>query len=243
MSSFAYVLLCLLALVPFVTSAYCQTDETMAGMQMGESQMDIAHPFFTHMGMPEGVGNYALRVAGIATTDDGETDGNFGLHLETGLSKTIGLHIRNERVLTTPHTEVAFQFAAVSSRDGMSGFSPFMEFEIPTHSGEKTIYTLVGFSTAWTTDQVALNQSVEYSPKEEGLEGSASAVVKVGTRFFPVVEFIGEAAEGSSPLYTALGGLKGRINEHFLVGLAYEVPTSDEREFDYQILLQTDVEW
>lgn len=128
----AHVLLCLVALVALVTSAYCQTDETMAGMQMGETRMDIAHPFFTHMGMPEGVGNYALRLAGVATRDDGDTDGDFGIHLETGLSKTIGLHIRNQMVLTEPHTEVTFQFAAVSSGDGMSSFAPFMELEIPT---------------------------------------------------------------------------------------------------------------
>ena len=235
--------LVLLLLMSPGTPAYCQTNDTMAGMQMGERRMDLAHPFFTHMGMPEGVGNYALRLAGVSTTEDEDTDGDFGVHLETGLTRTIGLHIRNQEVLTEPHTEVTFQFAAVSSQDGMSGFSPFMELEIPTHEGENTFYAIVGFSTAWTTPRFAFNQSLEYSPKEDGLEGSASLVAMVGSRLFPVVEFIGEGAEGSPSLYSAMGGLKGRIDEHFLVGLALELPTSDAREFDYRILLETDIEW
>ena len=36
-----------------------QTDE----MQMGEEEEEIAHPFFTHMGMPEHVGVFSLRLA------------------------------------------------------------------------------------------------------------------------------------------------------------------------------------
>ncbi|MCX5800328.1 MAG: hypothetical protein NTX17_02965 [Candidatus Eisenbacteria bacterium] len=206
-------------------------------------EMDVAHPFFTHMGMPEGVGNYTLRLDGTATTGEGKTEGDFGFHLETGLSETIGLHIRNDRVSSNPHTEITFQFAALSSHDRMSGFSPFMEFEIPTHEGEKTIYTLVGFSTAWATSGFALNQSLEYSPKEEDVEGSASAVVKLSERFFPVVEFIGEAVKGSPPLYTMLGGLKGRISRRVLIGAAYKVPLSSEKEFDSQVLVETDLEW
>ena len=237
-----FALICLMILLS-PTFAYCQAgNEGMPGMGMAE-QMDIAHPFFTHMGMPEGVGNYALRVAGSVTGEEEDRDGDFGLHLETGLSKTIGLHIRNQGVLTEPHTEVTFQFAAISSEDGMSGFSPFMEIEIPTHEGEKTFYTLVGFSTAWTTGEFAFNQTLEYSPKEDGLEGSVSLVARAGMRLFPVVEFIGEGAEGSPSLYSALGGLKARISEHLLVGLAYELPTSDAREFDYRLLLETDIEW
>lgn len=245
----AHVPLCLLALALLITTAYCQTNDRMPGMNMGEQKqdtmksMDIAHPFFTHMGMPEGVGNYTLRLAGIATSDAGDTEGDFGFHLETGLSRTIGLHIRNERALTNPHTEIMFQFATSSSQDGMSGLSTFIEFEIPTHKGENTVYTLVGFSTAWSTSRFALNQSLEYSPKEDAVEGSASAVAKIGERFFPVVEFISEAAKEALPLNTMLAGLKSRISKYVLLGVAYKMPVSHEKEFDSQLFVQTDIEW
>ena len=255
-------LLCLLFLLGTATSAHSQTHDGMpkmdtssqqhdsmqsmasqkSEMAMDATEMDVAHPFFTHMGMPEGVGNYALRLVGVATRDAGETDGDFGFHLETGLSKTIGLHVRNDRVSTNTHTEVMLQFAAISSRDGMSGVSPLIEFEFPTHEGEKTIYTLVGFTTAWSTSKFALNQSLEYSPKEEVVEGSAAAVVRVGGRFFPTVEMIGEAAKGALPLYAALGGIKARIGKHVFAGVAYKAPISDERDFDSQLLIETDLE-
>jgi len=57
------------------------------------------------------------------------------------------------------------------------------------------------------------------------------------------VEFIAEAEKGTLPLYTVLGGLKGRINEHVLIGAAYEAPVSSEKEFDSQLLVETDLEW
>jgi YHS domain-containing protein len=61
--------------------------------QAGKTNMDeeeVAHPFFTHMGVPEAVGVFNLRLAGLATRADGHTDGDFAFHFETGLTKYIG---------------------------------------------------------------------------------------------------------------------------------------------------------
>lgn len=60
--------------------------------EMGDEE-EIAHPFFTHMGIPEAVGTYSLRLAALATEMDGRTKGDFAFHFETGLSKYVGLHI------------------------------------------------------------------------------------------------------------------------------------------------------
>ena len=73
------------------------------GMPAGDPGMDeeeVTHPFLTHMGVPEGVGVYNLRLAGLATRADGATKGDFAFHFETGLTKFIGLHVRNDRFLT-----------------------------------------------------------------------------------------------------------------------------------------------
>ena len=91
------------------------------------------------MGMPEAVGTYSLRLASLATHMDGTTKGDFAFHLETGLTKLVGLHIRNDRFLDNTHTEIMFQFAVIRSKDGMSGFSPVIEFEIPTKNGASRI--------------------------------------------------------------------------------------------------------
>jgi hypothetical protein len=149
-------------------------------MNMGEEEMDMVHPFFTHMGLPDPVGHYALRLSGVATRDEGHTRGDFGFHLEAGLLDRVGLHIRNDRVLNNAHTEIMLQYAAIRSRDGMSGFSPFVELEVPTHKDERHAYGLVGFSTMWSTRIIEFNQSLEYSPEEEALEGSVSLTGKFG---------------------------------------------------------------
>ena len=40
-----------------------------------QGQEEIAHAFFTHEGIPDAVGSYSLRAAGLATRADGETEG------------------------------------------------------------------------------------------------------------------------------------------------------------------------
>ena len=256
-------LLCLLMIIVFLQPAFCQSNDTMKKMDMGgqtqdtiksvepnqvkmnmdEVEMDIVHPFFTHMGMPEAVGHSALRLSGVSTREEGDTRGDFGFHLETGLSERLGLHIRNDRVSNNAHTEFMLQYAAIRSRDGMSGFSPFVEVEIPTHEDEQHTYGLVGFSTMWSPHGFELNQSLEYSPEEEALEGSLSMVGKVGQRLFPVIEFILAAAKGAKPQNSMIGGLKYRINRNAVFGIGCQVPVTEAKEFNHQVLLQMDIEW
>jgi hypothetical protein len=256
-------LLCLLVIAVFLQPAFCQSNDAMKEMDMGgqtqdtmksvvpnqakmnmvEGEMDMVHPFFTHMGMPDPVGHYVLRLSGVAAREEVRTRGDFGFHLETGLSKRIGLHIRNDRVVNNAHTEIMLQYAAIRSRDGMSGFSPFAELEIPTHEDERHFYGLVGFSTTWSTHIFELNQSVEYSPEEGALEGSLSMVDNVGQRLFPVIEFIFAASKSATPQNSMIGGLKYRINGYTVFGVGYQAPVTKTKEFTHQVLLQADLEW
>src|SRR5512133_468964 len=186
----------ILALITLSTPALAQMGDTMTApmpggdtmdrgtlqpsmMDMKQPAMDLPHPFFTHMGMPDPVGHYAVRVSGIAIRDEGRTKGDFGLHLETGLMPRLGLHIRNDQVLTGDHTEIMLQYAAIQSRDGMSGIAPFGEVEIPMRGGVK-FYGLLGLSAMWMAPRFELNGSLEYSPAEKGLEGSVSAAADIG---------------------------------------------------------------
>ena len=215
-----------------------QTDKT------GTQEEEVAHPFFTHMGVPEGVGVYSLRLAGLAPRTDGHTDGDFAFHFETGLTKFIGLHVRNDRFLTSTRTETMFQFAAVRSKNGMSGFSPLIEFEFPTRSGGGSrIKTLAGFSTALANSRVSFNQVLHYNPREDMVDGSAALVFKVGARFYPVMEVLTEAARGERPITSLLFGLKVRVNKSMLLGVAFQVPTTRRKDFSSQMVFQPDMEW
>jgi hypothetical protein len=235
--------LCLFVIAVFLQPAFCQSKDAMTGMDMGAEEMDFVHPFFTHMGLPDPVGHYALRLSGVSTREDGQANDDFGFHLETGLADRIGLHIRNDRVSNNAHTEIMLQYAAVKSPDGMSGFSPFAELEVPTHKDEQHAYGLVGFSTMWSTHMLELNQSLEYSPEEEALEGSISVAGKAGQRLFPVIEFILATANNAKPQNSMIGGLKYRLNKNIVFGIGYQVPVTEVKEFTHQVLFQTDIEW
>lgn len=221
-----------------------QTQDKPADKMGMDEEEEVAHPFFTHMGVPEAVGVYNLRLGGLATRADGRTDGDFAFHFETGLTKYIGLHVRNDRFLDKPRSEVMFQFAALRSKDGMSGFSPIIEFEIPTRRGDGSrIHTLVGFSTALANSRAAFNQVVHYNPREDMVDGSAALVFKVGTRFYPVMEVLAEAMRGDRPIVNALFGLKVRVNKNLLLGFAFQVPTTSRKDFSSQMVFQPDIEW
>lgn len=204
---------------------------------------EIAHPFFTHMGMPEAVGTYSLRLAALATRMDGKTKGDFAFHFETGLSKFVGLHIRNDRFLDNTHTEIMFQFAVIRSKDGMSGFSPIIEFEIPTKKGASRINTLVGFSTAVVRSRFAFNQVLHYNPREDMVDGSAALVYKLSTKIFFVVEVLGEKMPDNQAIINLLGGVKIVLNKYFILGIGYQQPVTTNKDFSSQYIFQPDMEW
>lgn len=109
------VIIFLLVLNLWLTSAYSQEmqkidKDSIKGkskiVKNEKTEMDeeeIPHPFFTHMGMPEATGVYSLRVQSLLTNVNNKTVADFGFHLETGLSKFVGMHIRNDRFLDNTH--------------------------------------------------------------------------------------------------------------------------------------------
>jgi hypothetical protein len=215
------------------------TEMPAAAKEEGE----LPHPFFTHMGLPEGVGNFNLRVLGLATRTEGRTEGDFAFHLETGITPSIGLHIRNDRFLNNDKTEAMFQFTAWVSKDGMNGFAPIIEFEVPTHSGASRVSTLVGFTTSLGGSRWAFNQVLHYDPREGMVDASAALVLRLGSRVFPVVEILGKGGNGAPTVVNLLCGLKVRLREWLHLGLAVQFPLTKAKDFSSQAAFGPDVEW
>lgn len=204
---------------------------------------ELPHPFFTHMGLPEGVGNFNLRVLGLATRADGSTDGDFAFHLETGLTPNLGLHIRNDRIRTNEKTEAMFQYTALISKDGLSGFAPLIEFEFPTHRGASRINTLVGFTTSLGARRWAFNQVLHYDPREDAIDASAALVLGANRVVFPVVEVLGEGGTDRPSVVNALVGVKIRLRDWLIGGVAVAIPLTNARDYTLQVALGPDLEW
>lgn len=231
------------ALLGSTRPAVAQGTEAMGASPEAGKEEELPHAFFTHMGLPEGVGVFNLRVLGIATRDAGKTDGDLGFHLETGLTKNIGLHIRNDRVRTNEKSEVMFQYTAVVSKDGMSGFAPIIEFEIPTHAGASRINTLVGFTTSLGSARWVFNQVLHYDPREDMIDASAALVIGASRTVFPVLEILGDGGKGRSPVVNLLGGFKVRLQDWLIGGVAIAFPITGTRDYASQVAFGPDVEW
>ena len=218
-------------------------EQAMPG-DTGDEEEEIAHPFFTHMGVPEGVGVFSLRLLGLANRVDGTTKGDFGFHFETGLTKRIGLHIRNDSFLNRTRSEAMFQFLVIQSKDGMSGFAPIIEFEFPTRTGGGSrVNTLVGFTTALVNKRAAFNQVVHYNPREDSVDYSFALVLRAGKQYFPVFEILGEGMRGERPIVNLLGGLKVRVSKVLILGFAVQVPVTNRKDFSSQLAFGPDIEW
>lgn len=208
-----------------------------------KEEEEVPHPFFTHEGLPDAVGNFSLRGTALETRANGRTKGDFAFHFETGLTKSIGVHIRNDQYRETPRTEIMFQFAAAVSEDGRSGIAPLIEFEIPTRKEGERVASLIGFTSKLANSRIAFNQVVHYDPRESGVDASASLVAGVTKRIYPVVEVLGMGASGSPTIVNMLTGVKVRVREGFLLGFAFQLPLTDARDFSSQLALQPDIEW
>lgn len=208
-----------------------------------KGEMEMPHAFFTHEGLPEGVGSYSLRVAALTTHVTGQNQGDFAFHLEMGLTKLIGLHIRNDRFLNSEKTEAMFQFAVITNKSGTNGFAPIIEFQFPTHSGAGGIATETGFTTKFTGARSAFNQVLHYSPRENAADGSAGIVVKISDKVFPVVELLGAGGRNTSTVFNVLAGLKLRIRPWITVGIALMLPMTSARDFSSEGVFEPEFVW
>ena len=199
---------------------------------------EIAHPFFTHEGLPDAVGTYSARLSGLATNADGTTKGDFAFHVETGLTDKLGLHIRSDRFLMARRSEVMLQYALLKSADGESGFAPIVELEFPTRSGGGKARVLVGFTTKFARDNFAFNQVIHYNLSEKSVEASAGLVLRVSDSFYPVLELLGEGGVGKPTVVDLLAGVKYRLRGSTLIGVAYRRPVMSARELSSQIVVQ-----
>jgi hypothetical protein len=236
-----------------IFSAYSQHT---AGMNMDTSvvtkkaiadmpeHMMLPMPFLTHMGMPLSIGTHGLRNSILPTRENGKTNTEFKVQYMTGITKTVGILLEVEGTFhSNPAFEIMFQFVILKSKDGMSGISSIIEFEIPTEKNVRSVNTIVGFSTAIVKSRFAFNQAFHYDPREDLVDGSAAVVYELTKKVFLVVELSGKTVQELNAIFNLLGGIKVRVNKNFLIGFGYRHPITNNNDFSSQYILQSDMMW
>ena len=204
-----------------------------------QNKMMLPMAFYTHMGIPLAVGTYSVRLGATPTQFEGKTNTQFDFQFETGLSKTVGLFLGGNGLFDDPTLEAMVQFLVWKSKNGMNGISPIIEFEFPMgEEAKRSVYTLVGYAVTFSKSNIAFNQVLHYSPLEDLVEGSASLVIKASKRIFLVPEVSGIAQKGSRPISNLLLGVKVKLNKTFFLGIAYQLPLTENRDYSSRYVFQ-----
>ena len=253
-------LFCFVVLILNTFSVYSEhnnkiNEDTLIAKQNNkeDSQVQIIMPlsFNTPMGIPLNVGMYSIKGAVLPTRIGSNTNAQYNFQVETGLSKTVGLVLGGKALFYDPTIEESVQFPVINtmvqfldlkSENGKCGFSPFIEFEFPwwkEHS--RRVYALIGFAVTLSNLNLSYNQVIHYNPVKNLTEGDASLIVKLSKRIFFVTEIEGINQKGAGPAINILGGLKVKIVKNFLLGFAYQMPLTNNRDYNYQYTFQPDV--
>ena len=219
-----------------------QDKADMGAMDMGYKH-DMVMPFFTHMGMPEPFGSHSLSLSGLSTSAGGRSINDLSFQYMVGLSDRLGVNFRSDEFTTGSEAEVMFQYAAIRSRDRMSGICPMLEIEFPTKRSGSGIKTIVGFSSAQVQPNGTFDGAFHYNLAERKFEGSVSYVSRACQGFYPIVELIGTAELHQMPTLDILVGPKFKTGKNSKVGIAYQSPISDRKDYGSRFIVQFDFRW
>jgi len=234
------VVIFLLLILPFTTlQAQTMSNEDMAGSGMADM---FVHPFLAHMGLPDVPKEVSLRITGFRSRLEGMTQGDFAVHIEAGLLRNLGLHIRADGIQHEDYSEVMLQYAVLADKKLQNGISVFGQLSIPTGQVKSNTYKgLFGLSGRLTfLHLVVWDGNMHYDPKDKMVEHENAFVFKANEKFYPILEIRGHITEEMKEAYI-LPAIKFRTDEHNAFGVGVQIAITDNREFDSQALLTYDI--
>ncbi len=198
----------------------------------------FVHPFLTHMALPDPPGEMSLRVTPFQERFDGIVEQDLGLHLEAGLLRNLGLHIRSDGIKTSPYSEVMLMYSFLHDASLSKGMSVFGQVSLPTGPVESNaLKYLFGLSGRLTIPKImVMDANIHVNLADKMAEYESSFIFKASEMIYPELELRGEITEEATSLYS-LFGLKFRVADEIALGLGYQIPITNEREYDSQFLL------
>lgn len=217
--------------------AAAQTSAKSSAISGEETEMFV-HPFLAHMGLPDAPNEVSVRLTGIKTRlEGGDTQSDFSFHIEAGLVKNLGIHLRSDGINHEEYSEVMLQYALLKDSEMKNGISIFGQVSIPTGTVKTNTYKgLFGGSYTLTAGDIAvLNGNVHYDPKDKMAEYEDAFVFRRNELIFPIFEIRGHITSDYVSAYL-LPGIKFRASKNYAFGVGVQAAVSDTREYDEQAL-------
>ena len=212
----------------------------------------MAHPFLTHMGIPDGPGEASVRLTYLARANGAQTGTDLAFHVEAGIVPRLGLHLRNDAIAGAASgeaghgTELMLMYALAQDKAATRGISVFAEAAVPTPQGDGPPITAaagIGARYMWRT-RLLLDGIVHVDPMDGldhlGAEYEASAQVRVAGRVFLIVEDSGEAGSMGSTNYLLPAVKVGLGHSGATIGAGAQFALTAERAWDRQASFQLD---
>ncbi len=216
---------------------------SMEGTSMGHHA--FAHPFFTHMGMPDGPGEISMRTSAIQDAYNDNVSRDMALHIETGLWDRVGLHLRNDGIKANVHSEIMVQYAVLQNEHADSGISPFVELEFPTNylpKDEDKVVVEIGVSGRKIFGKYGImDAGIHYAPQESMVSLEASGVLRLTPTIFPIIEGLIEKEGDEDAMVNLLIGTKMRLKPGAHIGVGIQFPLTDYRSFDNRAFVQLEL--
>jgi hypothetical protein len=201
----------------------------------------FVHPFLAHMGLPDHPGEVSLRLTAYKTRYEQTSETDLAVHIEAGLLRRLGLHVRTDGILHSDYAEVMLQYALLADRELRNGLSIFGQISIATGPVEDHEYKgLVGASFRLSLPGIVVwDGNVHYDPSEEMAEYENAFVFRTGDKYYPILEVRGHISE-EIEVYL-LPAIKFRIGGHSALGVGVQAAVSDHRDYDLRALITFDV--
>jgi hypothetical protein len=222
--------------------AFASTLHAQISDEQHEQGERFVHPFLAHMGMPDEPGEVSLRSTAIRSQYHGDTESDMAIHVEAGLIRCLGLHVRADGINHEAYSEVMLQYGLLYGPDDRFGLSVFGQVSLPTGDVPNNEYKgLFGGSyMLMPTDFVVLNGDVHYNPKDDMAEYEDAFVFRQNEKFFPIVEVRGEITTDNTSAYV-LPGMKFRLSPTTAFGVGAQIALTNEREYDTQALFTFEI--
>ena len=158
---------------------------------------------------------------------------DLALHIETGLWKRVGLHLRSDGIKANPHSEIMVQYAVLQNKHADSGISTFVELEFPTNylpEDEDTVVVELGASGRKIFGKYGIiDAGIHYAPQESMVALEASGVLRLTPTIFPIIEGSIEKEGDEDVMANLLVGIKMRLKPGSHMGAGIQSPLTDAR--------------